>query len=283
MTVGQVRAPPTPHHPHHIPKDRWVPTRDLARVHRKWGQHAGWHRGSRSKVPKPVPAYLHRQKEILAPPETTSPPTQSSTSSRKPSCSTCTAPGPVADCEPSAPSPLPPDPGGRPGPCLQDYRGFAEESLAGNGGGCTFHRLTHPHPRWPQAMLPLADLWGQEAKATISRHLAAKGLQVSCERTPEGTLRSSGRPHGSQLCPRVAGWGRASRGGGSPRAPPTPRAAKLLESNRPTVPLGGPRHQESSQDTFQEVDDPDRAEFCAADRGVGCSRDHRMAGRHGAL
>ena len=78
MTVGQVRAPPTPHHPHHIPKDRWVPTRDLARVHRKWGQHAGWHRGSRSKVPKPVPAYLHRQKEILAPPETTSPPTQSS-------------------------------------------------------------------------------------------------------------------------------------------------------------------------------------------------------------
>lgn len=65
-----------------------------------------------------------------------------------------------------------------PGPCLQDYGGFTN-SLAGNGGGSTFHRVTQPHPQWPQAMLPLADLRGQEAKATISRHLAAKGPQVS--------------------------------------------------------------------------------------------------------
>lgn len=108
---GQSSPYPTPSPPH---------------PHGQVGTHQGpgqgsWEVGAASRLARgqqeqgpqasASPARLHGQKGVLAPPGTTSPPTQSSTSSRKPSCSACTAPGPVAGCEPSAPSPLPPDPG----------------------------------------------------------------------------------------------------------------------------------------------------------------------------
>lgn len=247
MTVGQVRAPPTPHRPHHIPTDRWAPTRDLARVHGKWGRQAGWHGGSRSKVPKPVPAQpastdrressLHQERPHL--------PLRAALPPGSPPVAPALLQAPWLAANPPLQVLFPRTLGGAWPMSTRLQR------VCGRLPGRE-RRWLHISPSYsaapsvapgyatsqPQAML--ADLWGQEAKAAISRHLAAKGPQVSCERTPEGTLRSSGRPHGSQLCPRAAGWGRASRGGGSPRAPPTPRAAKLLESNCPTVPMGGP-------------------------------------------
>lgn len=214
----------------------------------------------------------------------TSPPTQSSTSSRKPSIL------PVAPVLLQAPwltaNPLLqvlfPGTWGGAWPMSTRLRRVHKDSLAGNGGGSTFHRVTQPHTQWPQAMLPLADLRGQEAKATISRHLAAKGPQVSCEHLT-GPCAPWGDPTVHSYVPMQPAGAEHLGEGGGPRAPPTPRTAKLLESDCPTVPLGSPCHQESSQDTFQEVDDLDRAEFCAADGSVGCSRDHSVAGQHRAL
>lgn len=66
VTVGQARGTKLPP-PHTVPT-----TSPRTGGHPpgtqpgKWGRQAGWHRASRSKVPKPVPAYLHGQKEILA-------------------------------------------------------------------------------------------------------------------------------------------------------------------------------------------------------------------------
>lgn len=93
------------------------------------GRQAGWHTGSRSQVPKPGPPSLHGQREILAPPKMTSPPTQSSMQhllqeALHPPCPgrASAAPAPAAGWEPSAPGPPPRTVGPWVGPglCLQD-------------------------------------------------------------------------------------------------------------------------------------------------------------------
>lgn len=172
----------------------------------KWGRQAGWHRGSRSEVPKPVPAYLHGQKEILA--------YQNNLASHSeprllqealhPPWSACTASAPEADCEASAPSPLPRDPGW--GLALVDKTMEGSRRLLGRG------------PRWPHLSpgysAPPSAAPGYATSSRLvgsggqSHNLQASGckrIAVSCE-TPDGTLRSSGRPPGSQPCPvRPAG------------------------------------------------------------------------------
>lgn len=213
------KAPPTPHRSPTSP--------------RTGGHHQGPGQGSGGSKPAGTgaagarspsqcqPTSTERRKSL--PTKTTSPPTQSRASSRKPSIL------PAARALPQPPQlttklllqVLFPGTLGGAWPLSTRLQRVREDSRAGAQGGCTFHPVTLAQPQRPQAMLPLADLWGQEAKATISRHLAANGSQVSCE-TPDGTLRSSGRPPGSQLCPHAASRSRAF--GGRPRAPPTPRA-----------------------------------------------------------
>ena len=175
-----------------------------------------------------------------------------------------------------------------PGPCLQDYRGFVEDSLAGNGDGCTFHRLTQPHPQWPQAMLPHSPrlcwptcgvrrpkpqspgIWLQrDRRCPVNEHLkgpcAPRGDRTvhSCVPVrPAGAEHLGvGAAHGHLQPPeRQSSWKATAQL--SPWAAPPPG---IITGH------------------FPGVDDPDRAEFCAADGGVGCSRDHSVAGRHGAL
>lgn len=110
----------------------------------------------------------------------TSPPTQSSTSSRKPSILPV-APvllRAVADCEPSAQVLFPGTWGGA-WPMSTGLRRVHEDSLAGRQGVAAPFTVLLSRLSGPRLCYLLADLRGQEAKATISRHLAAKGPQVS--------------------------------------------------------------------------------------------------------
>lgn len=180
-----------------------------------------------------MPAYLHGEKETLAHQNNLAS-HQSRASSRKPSIL------PTARALPRPPrlttklllQVLFPGTLGGAWPLLTRLRRVREDSRAGAQGGRTFHPVTLPQPQRPQAMLPLADLWGQEAKATIFRHLAADGSQASCE-TPDGTLRSSGRPPSSQLCPRAPGGAEHLGGAHGHLQPPGRKAAGRRLPNCP--------------------------------------------------
>lgn len=58
-TMGQVRergqnpnkAPSIPHHPSHVPEDRWAPSRDPTRAHKEVGRQAGWYGGQQGQRP----------------------------------------------------------------------------------------------------------------------------------------------------------------------------------------------------------------------------------------